>query len=191
MADLEGKKLGIKLGTSTHGGLMLFAKKHGLDLKKELIDMPPSLQLTALGTGELDAIVASEPTPSMAVQRGFGHELATLGGLGNTYPLVILANRNFANTRPDDVKSFLKAISRATRFINNNPGEATAILSRVSGLGNEVITSALGRHSFNNRMSQQTTNSLKSTARFLKARNTISRLPDFAHCISKQFLKEE
>ena len=110
ISDLETKKIGVKKGTSTHGGLLLFAEKHGLNLREEIVDMPPSLQLTALAAGEVDAIVASEPTPSQAEAGEYGYQLATLGGLQNTYPILLAVNRRFAEDHPEVVSKVLKAL---------------------------------------------------------------------------------
>ena len=58
-----------------------------------IIDLTPPTMTDALLAGSLDAFAASEPTPSAAEQKG-ARELATLGGLGNEYPILILASRD-------------------------------------------------------------------------------------------------
>ena len=97
VADLAGKRVGVKKGTSTYGGFLAFlAHYHLAPEELQVIDMRPADIPEALAAGSLDAFVASEPTPSLA-ELGGARELATLGGLGNTYPILILArNKPFA-----------------------------------------------------------------------------------------------
>ena len=177
--DLVGKKIGVKFGTSTHGGLMLFAKKYGLDLKDALIDMAPSLQLTALAVGELDAIVASEPTPSLAVSKQLGRDFVSLGDLGNTYPICMLGNVKFIEKNPGMTDRFFKALAQAALFVRENPGETAKILSRISGLNIDVIEAAMANHYYTVGLGPETLESLETTAKFLLTAGKISQMPDF------------
>ena len=186
--DLEGKKIAVKKGTSTHGGLMLFADNNGLNLNDEIVDMKPSLQLTALAAGEVDAIVASEPTPSQAEAGGYGVEFGTLGGLNNTYPILILVSIKFANKHPDIVVKFLRALIKATEFIKNNPDEAAAIQSQITGLDANVIKNAMSYHYYDASMTQNTKDSLGVTGEFLKDIGKIDTIPDWNKVIDTSYL---
>jgi len=187
--QLEGMRIGVKKGTSTHGGLMLFAKKHGLDLKEEIMDIKPSLQLTALSAGQLDAMVASEPTPTLAVANGIGRQLSTLGGLGNDYPVFMLVNRGFASENPDMVVKFLKAIHRAAGYVQRQPDEAAAILEGVTGLGRTVIRKAMANHHYHVKLDPNTIESLRTMSSFLKGINKIKKEVDVDKCLSDRYLK--
>jgi len=190
IGDLEGKFIGVKKGTSTHGGLLLFAEKNGLDLEDEIVDMQPSDQLTALAAGELDAIVASEPTPSLAIANGYGHELATLGGLNNTYPILILVHTQFAKEHPETVVKMLRALISATDFIQNNLDEAANIQATITGLDADVVKTAMNFHYYNVCMTQETKDSLSNMATFLKNMKQISEIPDFNTVIETSYLEE-
>jgi len=190
IAELEGKRIGVKKGTSTHGGLMQFAGIHGLDLNDEMIDMPPSLQLTALAAGELEAIVASEPTPSQAEAGGYGHELATLGNLNNTYPVLLVARSDFARQNPETVVCLLRSLVRSKEFIKGHPDEAARIMSRTTGLDTAVIKKAMRLHGYDVALNRETVDSLESTAKFLKKINRIRELPDFDQVIDTSYLKQ-
>ena len=77
--DLKGKRIGVKKGTSTHGGFLALLAAKGINsLELRIIDLDPAIMPDALAAGSLDAFVASEPTPSLAEQKG-GRELADLG----------------------------------------------------------------------------------------------------------------
>lgn len=190
IGDLEGKRIGVKKGTSTHGGFLLFAEKYGLDLENEIVDMRPSDQLTALAAGELDAIVASEPTPSLAIANGYGRELVTLGGLNNTYPILILVHTQFTHEHPETVVKMLRALIRATDFIQNNLDEAANIQATITGLDAEVVKNAMSFHYYNVCMVQETKDSLANMATFLKNMGQISEIPDFNTVIETSYLEE-
>lgn len=188
--DLVGKKIAVKKGTSTHGGLMLLAKKYGLNLDPYLVDMSPSDQLTALATGAVDAIVASEPTPSIAEVKGYGYEVATCGGLNNTYPILLVVRTDFAEKHPKVVVKVLKALIRATEFIREHPKEAAAILANLTGIPTEAVEKAMSYHYYQVKLDDEVKNSLNSMAAFLKEIGKIESLPDLDEAMDDSYLRE-
>jgi aliphatic sulfonates family ABC transporter substrate-binding protein len=188
VADLKGKRVGVKKGTSTHGGFLALLVAKGIrptDLK--LIELDPATMPDALAVGSLDAFVASEPTPSLAEQKG-GRELATLAGLGNNYPLLLLAKSATLQKREADLHHFFQALSRAEQYIRSNPTEAITILSKETGLTSEMTRRAMQRHSYRLQLDAATLESLNKTALFLKEQNKISKTPDFSRSTTQQFL---
>ncbi|MCD6537931.1 ABC transporter substrate-binding protein [Candidatus Bathyarchaeota archaeon] len=188
--DLVGKKIAVKKGTSTHGGLMLLAEKYGLDLDPYLIDLDPSSQLTALASGAVDAIVASEPTPSIAEYKKYGYEVATLGGLNNTYPILLVVRSEFAERHPEVVVKVLRALIRASRFIHEHPADAAGILANITGIPVEAVMKAMKYHYYNVTMDPRTVESLESMAKFLRDIGKIEETPDFRRVIDTSYLKE-
>jgi sulfonate transport system substrate-binding protein len=188
LQDLEGKRIGLKKGTSTHGALEFLAHKEGLDLRDEIIDMAPRDQLLALAAGELDGIVASEPTPSLAEVNGFGLELTTMAGLGNTYPIMLLVNRKFATNHPELVDKMIKALSKATTFIAERPEEAVSILATQSGLNPVVIRKAMTYHHYGISLDDAVLDSLSVTAKFLEKIGKINRIPIWHEAIDPSYL---
>lgn len=180
VSDLKGKRLAVKKGTSTYGGLLAYLAANGMSPNSlTLIDMRPSDMIDALSSGSIDAIVASEPTPSLAKQRG-GRVLATLGGLGNTYPILLMMREKFLRGRPDEAARFLKAMSKTAAFINENPDEAAALLSKVTGLAPDVVAASMKLHSYAVGLDAATEASLTATARFLHEQKIVETAPDMA-----------
>lgn len=188
LAHLKGKRVGVKKGTSTHGGFLALLGAKGIrPTELKLIELDPATMPDALAVGSLDAFVASEPTPSLAEQRG-GRELASLAGLGNNYPLLLLAKSATLQKREADLRHFFKALYRAEQFIRSNPTEAVAILSKETGLTSAMTRRAMQRHSYQLQLDAATLESLNKTALFLKEQNKISKLPDFSRSMTRQFL---
>ena len=187
-ADLIGETVAAKKGTSTYGGFLAFLASRGLDASQvRIVDMRPSEMPEALLAGSVDAFVASEPTPSLAEVRG-ARELATLGGLGNNYPILVLAKSGLLAKRPDDVRRFLRALHRAEVFVKDHPEETTEILAKATGLPPDVAGRAMQRHSYALTLDSEVLASLEKTARFLKGQGTIDEVPDFSEAVNAEHL---
>jgi ABC-type nitrate/sulfonate/bicarbonate transport system substrate-binding protein len=189
LADLKGKLVGIKKGTSTHGGFLALLAANGLQTADiQLVDLSPDILPEALSAGSLDAFVASEPTPSMAETMG-GRELGTLGGLGNDYPLLIVAKSIVLQMRETELVAFFRALRRAERFICENPAETAAILGKEDRLSAELARKAMTRHSYSLRLDDTVLKSLAQTARFLHGQHKISQMPDLKAVVSTRLLE--
>ncbi len=165
--QLRGKRIGVKKGTSTHGGLLALFEKNGIDVKDvTVVDLDPDLAVEALFSSTIDAIVASEPTPSLAEGRG-ARQLATLGGLANSYPVFMLTRKELLNSRAVDMHKFVRALQRAERFMKQNPSKALLVISKKTGLPLAMTKSAVKRHAFSASMDKATRISLQKTADFL------------------------
>lgn len=187
--DLRGKTVGVKKGTSTYGGfLRLLASKNLNPTEIRILDMRPSEMPDALVAGSIDAFVASEPTPSLAEMRG-ARELATMGGLGNTYPILILARRELLREQPDQVARFLRAIQRAEETIEATPDETAATLAQITGLSPEVAYNAIRRHRYTVSLDTAIVESLRQTASFLQDQGILVSVPDLEHAISTAALE--
>lgn len=189
--DLVGKKLAVKKGTSTYGGLLLWAKKHDLDLAKvDVIDLRPGDMAEALRSGSIDAAVASEPTPSQIEAKGIGRELATLGGLGNSYPVMLVVRERFLEMQPEAVSGFLRAMRRAAKFLTDSPDEACRLVAKATGLSVEVATAAMSRHEYALRLDEAIRKSLQQTAQFLLSQKTIEHLPDWTRVLDTRWIRK-
>jgi sulfonate transport system substrate-binding protein len=177
--DLKGKRLGVKKGTSTYGGLLAALKKANIPPTDiDIIDLTPPTMTEALMAGSIDAFAASEPTPSSAEEKG-ARELMTLGGLGNEYPILTVANGDMLERNKMAVLKLLKAMKKAEVYAKNNPAEVVAMMSAETGLSPETTRKAMQRHEYQLRLDASIFFSLEQTAHFLKSQGIISDLPDF------------
>ncbi len=176
--DLIGKRVAIKKGTSTYGGFLKLLESSDLDPDQFMvINLKPDSMPDALAAGSIDAFAASEPTPSLGEMRG-GREIATLGGLGNSYPIMMLASESFLADRPDDLERFLAALEEAERFLQTRPEEALTVISRSIGLPKDVTERALARHSVRLNLDAETMDSLRESAEFLLREGLIDSTPE-------------
>lgn len=187
--DLRGKRIAVKKGTSTHGALLAAMAAQNIPADAiTIIDLNPATMPDALWAGSVDAIAASEPTPSLAELNG-GRELATFGGLGNQYPILMLAQTSFLKARENDLLAFIKALKKAEAFVRDHPHETIALLSQTTGLPYPVTRSAMQRHTYDLVLNEATLSSLRETAKFLQAHHSIEVLPDFSEIADGRYLK--
>ncbi|WP_172683745.1 ABC transporter substrate-binding protein [Desulfosarcina cetonica] len=109
--DWVGKRIAVQHGSSTHGALLLYLHKYGVDPDRvRIIPLRPVDMPDAMSTGQIDAAAGSKPWPGNILRRVPGaYTLATLSGLGNNYPLMMLVNRKMVESRPDVVIAMLRA----------------------------------------------------------------------------------
>lgn len=190
LSDLKGKKLAVKKGTSTYGGLLAALKKQNISIDEiQIIDLSPSIMNDALAASSIDAFVASEPTPSLAEGKSC-RQLVTLGNLGNEYPIMILANRYILNERHADLVRFIRALKKAEDFAAKHPDQVAVIMSKETGLSLSSVKRAIELHQYKLRLDESILRSLSDTAEFLKAEKIINQLPDFDSSVDFSYLKQ-
>jgi sulfonate transport system substrate-binding protein len=184
LSSLIGKKIAVKKGTSTHGGVMLKAKAEGINLDKEMIDLEPSLMASALMEKEVDAVIASEPTPSVLIEKGIGKRIMTLDGVGNTYPLLLMVKEASFKGNVSQMKGVFKALEKSAQFINEHPEQSAQIVSNVSKLSIAATKEAMSYHFYKIGWDDATKESLSKMAGFLYDNQKIKALPDMEKCIA-------
>lgn len=189
LQDLAGKSVGLKKGTSTHGGLLLALTKAQVPRTAlTFVDLTPPTQVEALAAGSIDAFAASEPTPAVAEMRG-AKELATLGGLGNEYPILLVAKDSWIKANTESLTRFFRALRRAQAYTADHPDEIVALMARQSGLDPKATRQAMARHNYALRLDQAIISSLEQTAAFLAQEKIIEHAPDLAVVIEDRFLR--
>ncbi len=188
LAGLRGKRLAVKKGTSTHGGLLVVLDAAGIDPASiELIDLAPPAMVTALQAGSIDVFAASEPTPSVAEEKG-AKQLLTLGGQGNLYPILMLARREFLEKNTEQMQRFVQALRKAQDYVAAHPEETVALMSAETGLSPASTRAAMERHQYSLRLDSGITGSLQKTAQFLHEQKMIGQEPDWTTAIHKSFV---
>ncbi|EKS6730692.1 ABC transporter substrate-binding protein [Enterobacter ludwigii] len=140
-ADLKGKTIGTRKGTSAEYFLHTYLKKNNIDLSSvKIVDLTPPESVAALVKGDIDAFVFWEPTPTIAL-KALGDKGAVLSTARGYYVerISLAADKAFASSSPETVEKVLRAIKKATDFINSYPDEAISIGARVFRTDPSVI----------------------------------------------------
>lgn len=185
--DLEGRKVGIQMGSSTHGSFLQWMEKNGVNTSKViLVPMNPSDMPNAMNTKQIDAMAGSEPWPTNVEKLCVGsvHQIGDSSGLGNTFPLLFMASGKALNEKPEAIKAAMRALQRAIDFINQNYNESVDICSRKIGLSLEDTRKSMKKQFFAIGFNDTDLQSLEQTAEFLLENGKISTIPDFTSRLS-------
>jgi NitT/TauT family transport system substrate-binding protein len=190
---LEGKKVGIQPGSSTHGAFLSWLEKNGLGIENiNIVPLNPLDMPDAMFTEQIDAIAGSEPWPTNVRTRCGDkvRELSSSEGLGNTFPHVLVVSEKLLLNNPRAVEKILTALTRAVAYINENIDESAQLISAYTGLPPETQKVCMGRLSWHVAFDSTDYKSMARTASFLKDFGKIELIPDFTEIVDTSFLKE-
>ncbi|MBN2655728.1 MAG: NrtA/SsuA/CpmA family ABC transporter substrate-binding protein [Spirochaetales bacterium] len=188
--DLEGLRIGIKKGTSTYGGFIIKSCEMGLDLESSLIEMSPSVQLTALASGEIDVLVASEPTPSIAEDKGIGTFFDSLATGDMSYPIVLVASEKTIEEKSEDLTALIASLQKAELFLTENYEEVLSIHSQLNNFSRELVDGSLSLHDHSVGKASEVKATMENLSRILNETGTISSLPEWEKVLDDSLFPE-
>lgn len=137
-ADIKGRTLAATVGFSEFQYIEMYARKLGLELKKDvnLVDASTSLAMAQLQAGRADAIIVWEPSATTAMRlmpdarvilTGDAAWKALAGNAG--WDVILWVNQDWAKTHASVVPRLMKMYEAYGDFLNNNPDEADEIIT--------------------------------------------------------------
>ncbi len=146
--DLEGKKMGYTDGAGVIVAVKNMCDDLGVDYSKiQLVNLQAVDMLAALESGEIDFFAAWEPWGIKAEEFG-GKVLFTgtksylpenTGDVNYLNFIVAMAvNDDFLKSNPDECKAYIRAMVKATDYINNNLDDASKIIAEKINLDQET-----------------------------------------------------
>ena len=136
MKDLAGKKIAVNgIQSVNHLSVLTIADFHGVDAKEmKFLEVPFPNQPAAIKEGAVDAASLNQPFLAISEAEGvtrqlypgfFPPEIAERYMISSWF-----AKRSSLEKNKDKIGSFLKAINKATDFINKNPGQMVDIIAK-------------------------------------------------------------
>ena len=146
--------------------------------------------MTALNTGQIDAMAGSEPWPTNVetLCKDKVHELAYFSDLGNTFPHVLVVTERLILKNPQAVEGLIRAIHRSVEYIKNNPDESAEITSKYIGLPKEIQKRCTNRLVWQIGWEDQDLQSMRITAKFLKDFGKIKEIEDFHNFVDSRYI---
>ena len=135
--ELKGKKIGVEVGFVSHLLLLNALEKNGLTEKDvELINVPTNETPQVLASGQVDAIVAWQPSSGIALQQVPGSKAiyTSADEPGLIYD-VYAASPNVYATRKDDLKKLLKVWYKTVDYFYDPKTRDDAIKIMASRVG--------------------------------------------------------
>jgi NitT/TauT family transport system substrate-binding protein len=160
--DLKGKKIGVpSLNSSTkvipsRVLASLGLKIDGPDADVEWIIYPAAELPLALERGLVDAIGSGDPAASIIENEGKARVIinnATDDNLKNEFCCVTPVRSAAITEHPEEIAKFLRAIQKASKWVQENPDEAARIITEKKYIAGEVAVNAQVLKTFNYRAS--------------------------------------
>jgi NitT/TauT family transport system substrate-binding protein len=146
ISELSGKKLGI-IGGSLQWKMLAvhILAQNNLVADKDvtLVEIPIGSHVTAIASGQVDALLTIEPSVTIITSKNAGKILQS-GPLEETlsdpfYPGAGIVSTKFAKENPITTQKVIEIIKRANSEINSNPFEARKYLKGYTALGDDLI----------------------------------------------------
>ncbi|RYG65988.1 aliphatic sulfonate ABC transporter substrate-binding protein [bacterium] len=173
VSDLRGKTVGVNQSASTvdaqvRSALLAAGLAPGRDVK--IIEVEPAQQADALARGEVAAVAAPAPWPSVAKLKG-GRALLNWRQIqdgGNYYAGVYFTTKKFAQANPTLIRRFIAANNGITAAVNKNRAAGNArTLAAWSKVTRKKLAPAVAKSAF----STITFTTSANTAEFQRVQN--------------------
>lgn len=143
---LKGKTLGVVPGIQWRTITRSILRQAKLDPDKDvtLIEIAPNLQGQSLAAGQIDAVLALEPTPTIIKAKQIGRELVR-GPAEQLisdpfYPGAGAIRADFVKDHPEVAKKIIEIFTRAVKEIQEHPEEARRYLKGYTPLDDVTIS---------------------------------------------------
>lgn len=145
LKSLKGKKIATSFGTINHLYILGLLEKAGLTpADVTLVNTPPPEMTVALLAKGVDAFVAWDPAPVIAMKDVPGAIEVIRGGDVISYLGFNIALRPWAEKNGATIEKFLAGVSEADQWMRKNPKQAAAIGTRwIPGLKLDVAEAAM------------------------------------------------
>jgi NitT/TauT family transport system substrate-binding protein len=185
-ASLQGKRVGVALGTSAHFTLDVFLNWQRLTANDiTTVNYKPEALAEALLRGEVDAVAAWEPALS-AIRAQLGDNAASFSG-EDVYESIynLVGMRQYVLSRPDTVRRLLRALVQGSRYCRENPERMQPLLAATSRLSRDSVLQAWPSYHFELELEQGLLLALEDRARWA-IRNQMAggaQMPNFLEFI--------
>ena len=193
VGDLKGKKIGTLMGSTGQFFTEAFLVFNSISPSEvELVDLSPSDLPEALNNGQIDVQVIWEPHGTTA--RDLLGDKAIRLPSADVYKTTFnfLTMKKFADQNPVVLERFLKAIIKATDFINNNNEESQEIIANRLNLKKEDVALHWDEFTFELSLDQSFLINIESEARWaIKNKlTTTTEVPNYLDFIYLDALDE-
>ena len=134
VADLKGKRVAFEEGSVSQFFFNAVLKEAGMKQSDvEAVNMTATDAGTAFAAKQIDAAVTWEPALSQGANSEHGHLLVSSAQKPGLISDVVAVTPQTAADHKDELKAFVRAWYRALKFLEDNPDEGFAIMSKGVG----------------------------------------------------------
>jgi sulfonate transport system substrate-binding protein len=145
LADLKGKRVAFKRGSSAHNFTVKALRKGGLAIGDvEAVDLPPPDAAAAFKTGAIDAWAIWDPYLAVAETDPQARTLTTAEGIADSWSY-FLGNTGFTNSHPEVIVETLEELKKVGTAAQADLPATAKALSAITGVSEPITLTALRR----------------------------------------------
>src|SRR5579883_1762935 len=134
-ADLEGKKLGTIIGSTSEYLARRYLASGGVDYKRvQIINLTPAGMVTGLVRGDIDAFTCFQPFGWRAIKADPDARIVTATAPFFREWLLVNTTPEYAKAHNREIIAFLKALNKSANWIPEHLDEATQIIAKSLGM---------------------------------------------------------
>ena len=139
--DLKGKFIGLLSGSQYELTVVEMLRTVNMDFGDvTIVSINPEDSLAALESGQVQAVSTWEPYMSEALASGY--KMIYPKEQQHLFPDLIVFRKAVVDSRPEDIRAFLKAWFEAVEYRKQNPEETIQIAAKYTGLKVDDIKAA-------------------------------------------------
>lgn len=198
--DLEGKKIGMTNGAGVLIAIRNMCEATGVDINKiQFVNLGVSDQLAALDRGDIDAMAAWEPWVGKAIDHGgtllFSGTKSNLpGAQGDVhwidFYMTLQVTQDFYDKNPETVEKLLRALNKATNYINEHPEDAAKIIAKRINIDEKECLRIMQENEYTMQYDQQFVDGANSMANFMLEMGNIKSVPKTDEYLDSTLLKK-
>ncbi len=198
--DLEGKKIGMTNGAGVLIAIRNMCNATGTDISKiQFVNLQVSDQLAALEKGDIDAMAAWEPWVGKAVDQGgtllFSGTKANLPGVSSDvhwidFYMTLQVTDDFYREHPETIEKLLRALHKATTYINEHPEDAAKIIAKRININEAECLRIMKKNVYSMTFDQQFVGGADNMANFMLDMKSIKAIPKTESYMDTTLLKK-
>lgn len=197
--DMEGKKIGMATGSGVLMAIKAMCEEYDVDFDSlEFVNLQPADQISAIESGDIDVMACWQPWVGKAEAAGgkilfsgmhnyFEEETKDVNWL-NFYSTVQVTD-DFLASNPEDCKKILKAMAKATDYINENTEDAAKIIAEVIGQDEDEVLTIMKQNYYSMEYGEKFNNACTQMADFMLEQKSIDTVPELSAYTDSSVLK--
>ncbi len=192
--DIEGKTVGILIGTTSHVFADRFVQFYDLDADKiNFINLAPPAIQAGLLTGQIDAGSIWQPF-RYNVEKELGDKVVQFNekDIYKAYGIISIRSQ-FGKENPEAVKKFISALIKAENFVKNNKPESIKILAAELDMDEMVLSSIWNEYILSVKLDQDLLTLIKEEGEWIhKSQKGFENkeIPSYNNVLNPTFLSE-
>lgn len=199
-SQLEGATIAMANGAGVNMAVKSMCEERGVDYDSiKWVYCDPSEQIAALMNGDVDAMACWEPYCSQAVEQG-GKLL--FNGIHSymsdcegdvewmAFYATLHCNDAFLKSNKEDVAAIMRALVRATDYINDNRDDAVKIIAKAVQTDEDTVAMIMSENTYSMEWDDAFSNGIDAYANYMYDSGNISTVPDYASYTDTSLLSE-